>query len=202
LVEETQALKSKVMGYIEGKREEMLSWLSEYVRYKSVTGEELEVQERFIFPAVKALEPDHVELYAVDKEKKRPNLIAAFKGKGKGRSILFNGHTDVVPINEVGLKRWTVDPWATTRRDGLIYGHGVCDMKGGVTAMFWAIKALKESGVRLGGDVYFESVVGEELMQHELGTTAATKRLFELGYRKIDFCVNSEPTHCEIHTST
>jgi acetylornithine deacetylase len=195
-------MKKKVMEYIEGKREEMLGWLSEYVKYKSVTGEELEVQEKFILPALKALQPDHVELCAVDKEKKRPNVIAAFKGTGKRRSILFNGHSDVTPIPEAQLKRWTVEPWMTTRKGELVYGHGVGDMKGGITAIFWAVKALRENGVRLGGDVYFESVVGEELMQHELGTTAATKRLFELGYRKIDFCVNPEPSHCEIHTST
>ena len=117
----------------------MVNWLSEYVKYKSVTGEELEVQEKFVFPAVRTLDPNHVELYAVDKERKRPNLVATFKGAGKGRSLLFNGHTDVAPMSEEQLKRWRVDPWKATREGELVYGHGVADMKGGIAAMIWAI---------------------------------------------------------------
>jgi acetylornithine deacetylase len=176
--------------------------LSEYVNYKSVIGEELEVQEKSVLPSMKRLDPINVELCAVDEARKRPNVLAVFKGSGGARSLLFNEHTDVTPIPDAQLKRWTVDPWKMTRKGDVLYGHGAADVKGGITAAIWAMRAIRESHIQLHGDVYFEIVVGEEYGEHVLGNTASTKRLFELGYKKIDFCINPEPTNCEMHTST
>ncbi len=90
----------------------------------------------------------------------RPQLIARFGGGGKGRSLLLNGHIDVVSAQP--RERWASDPFAPEVRDGLLYGRGACDMKGGVAAMVIAALALADSGVELDGELIVSTVTDEE----------------------------------------
>ncbi len=90
----------------------------------------------------------------------RPQMAARFAGAGGGRSLLFNGHIDVVPSEP--RDRWTSDPNAAAVRDGNLYGRGACDMKGGVAAMTFAAIALAEAGVPLRGDLIVNTVTDEE----------------------------------------
>ena len=88
----------------------------------------------------------------------RPNLAATVKGTGGGRSLMLAGHIDVVPPGE----GWTVDPFGGLVRDGMIYGRGAVDMKGGVAAMTMALEAVVKSGFKPKGDVLVATVVEEE----------------------------------------
>jgi acetylornithine deacetylase len=90
----------------------------------------------------------------------RPQLAATFAGAGGGRSLLLNGHIDVVTPEPVD--RWASDPWRADVRDGNLYGRGACDMKGGVGCMVFAAEVLAELGVRLAGDVVVCTVTDEE----------------------------------------
>ena len=64
----------------------------------------------------------------------RPQLAARLRGSGGGRSLLLNGHIDVVPAaREDGWTRTRSTPWSL---DGRIVGRGACDMKGGIAAMW------------------------------------------------------------------
>jgi acetylornithine deacetylase len=90
----------------------------------------------------------------------RPQLVARKAGSGGGRSLLFNGHVDVVTPEPV--ERWTSDPFTATVRDGRVYGRGACDMKGGVAAMVLAAEVLMELGVGLRGDLLVNTVTDEE----------------------------------------
>jgi acetylornithine deacetylase len=90
----------------------------------------------------------------------RPQLAARFAGAGGGRSLLLNGHIDVVSATP--RERWTSDPNAAEVRDGKLYGRGACDMKGGVAAMTFAAEALAELGIRLEGDLVVSTVTDEE----------------------------------------
>ena len=90
----------------------------------------------------------------------RPQMAARFAGAGGGRSLLFNGHIDVVPSEP--RDRWTSDPNRPEVRDGKLFGRGACDMKGGVAAMTFAAELLAESGVRLKGDLIVNTVTDEE----------------------------------------
>jgi acetylornithine deacetylase len=89
----------------------------------------------------------------------RPQMAARFAGAG-GRSLLFNGHVDVVAA--VPREPWTSDPNRATIRDGRLYGRGACDMKGGVAAMTFAAEVLAGLGVGLGGDLTVCTVTDEE----------------------------------------
>jgi len=91
---------------------------------------------------------------------RRPNVTAIWKGFGGGRSLILNGHIDTVTIEP--LDEWTHDPYGAEIEDGRMYGRGVSDMKSGIVAALMAMECLIEAGVRLRGDVIFESVVNEE----------------------------------------
>ncbi len=90
----------------------------------------------------------------------RPNVVGLFRGTGGGRSLIFNGHSDTVTVEP--LDKWTRDPFGAEIADGVMYGRGTSDMKGGVAAALMAMTYLREAGVALRGDVVFECVVNEE----------------------------------------
>ena len=79
---------------------------------------------------------------------------------GGGRSLVLNGHIDVVPAETAGY--WRHDPWGAEIVDGRLYGRGACDMKAGVAAALAAVGAVRRAGVTLSGDVQVQSVLDEE----------------------------------------
>ena len=90
----------------------------------------------------------------------RPQLVGRFAGSGGGKSLLLNGHIDVVSGEPVS--RWTSHPNTPEVRDGKLYGRGACDMKGGVASMVIAACALAELGVKLGGELIVNTITDEE----------------------------------------
>ncbi len=127
-----------------------------------------------------------VDVWAI--EPGRENAVGVVKGSGGGRSLIYNGHVDVVPPGQAS--NWTSGDPFSGRIDGdRIWGRGATDMKAGILAQAFAARALRECDVRLQGDLILQSVVGEEVMDHECGVTAAVRR----GY-KADAGVVSEPS--------
>ncbi len=77
-----------------------------------------------------------------------------------GKSALFNGHLDVVSPEP--LERWTRDPFDPLEMDGWLYGRGAGDMKAGVAAMTYAVRAVDTAGFGLAAPVTIEGVIEEE----------------------------------------
>ena len=123
----------------------------------------------------------------------RPLTVGVLRGAGGGRSLVVNGHIDVVDAGD--LSRWTSPPFEADVREGRIYGRGAVDMKGGVGAALFALEALHACGVRLAGDVVFETVPDEETCA--MGTVAAIAR----GYRA-DAGLVPEPTRLSLWIAT
>jgi acetylornithine deacetylase len=115
----------------------------------------------------------------------RPQLVARRAGSGGGRSLLLNGHIDVVTPEP--RERWTTDPFGAAVRDGRLYGRGACDMKGGVAAMVVAVEVLTALDVPLRGDLLVNTVTDEE--STAAGSLAAVAR----GVRA-DGAIIPEPT--------
>ncbi len=90
----------------------------------------------------------------------RPQMTARFAGTGGGRSLLLNGHIDVVDVGDAA--QWAHAPFEAVVTDGRVHGRGSCDMKGGVAAMSFAAETLARLGVRLAGDVTVNTVSEEE----------------------------------------
>jgi acetylornithine deacetylase len=113
----------------------------------------------------------------------RPNVVARI-GRPGARSLMFNGHLDVV-----GTEGMIHDPWHAPERDGRIYGRGSSDMKSGVAAMCAA--AARAAGDSLEGEIVVTAVADEEF--ESLGTRA----LLEWGIRA-DAAIVTEPTQLAI----
>ncbi len=89
------------------------------------------------------------------------NVVASLHSRtNKGRSLVLNGHIDVVP--EGPLEMWDTPPYEPRVDDGWMYGRGAGDMKAGLASNLFALDALKACGFAPGADVYFQSVVEEE----------------------------------------
>jgi acetylornithine deacetylase len=123
----------------------------------------------------------------------RKNLIARLGGSGRGSSLLLNGHMDTVTPAKAG---WSNSPWSGERKDGFLYGLGSFDMKAGVAAHAVVVSAVHAAGIRLGGDLLFESVVDEEWGGGG-GTLAARLR-----GDTADACVISEGTQLDLFRAT
>jgi succinyl-diaminopimelate desuccinylase len=80
-------------------------------------------------------------------------LIAIF-GSGQ-RTLYFHGHYDVVPAQ-------SSEQFQPVRKEHFLFGRGSCDMKGGIVAMLFAVRALKECGVKLNGKIALTLVPDEE----------------------------------------
>jgi acetylornithine deacetylase len=109
----------------------------------------------------------------------RPNVVATLRGSGGGRSLMFNGHLDIV-----GIDGMTHAPFDALEREGRIFGRGACDMKGGVAAMCAAAARLQGE---LKGDVIIAAVVDEEWQ------SVGTSYLVASGVRA-DAAIVTEPT--------
>jgi len=122
-------------------------------------------------------------------------VVARLPGSGGGRTLLLNGHTDVVPPGDINA--WTGDPFTPRIVDvdgrSVIVARGACDMKAGLVAAWEAVRMVREAGVPLSGDVLLCPVSGEE--DGGLGTYAA---LEQLSGTSIDGCVVPEPTDLDL----
>ena len=114
----------------------------------------------------------------------RPNVVARI-GRSGGRSLLFNGHLDVV-----GVDGMTHPPFAPEERDGRLYGRGSCDMKGGVAAMCAA--AARAASAGCDGEIIVCAVVDEEF------ASLGTRTLVADGIRA-DAAIVTEPTRLAIN---
>ena len=115
----------------------------------------------------------------------RPQLVATAAGAGGGRSLLLNGHVDVVTAEPVD--RWTSPPFAPDVRSGRVYGRGACDMKGGVACMLLATEVLRTLEVPLRGDLIVNTVTDEE-------STGAGSLAVAAGRLRADGGIIPEPT--------
>jgi len=86
------------------------------------------------------------------------NVVSFLEGQAGGKTLLWNGHFDVVPAGE----NWEGDPFGGELRDGFIYGRGSSDMKSGLAAMIAALSALRMAGAPFRGRIVFQAVGDEE----------------------------------------
>ena len=88
----------------------------------------------------------------------RENVIAAIPGDSSVPRLVLLAHLDTVPIGG----GWTEDPLGGEIRDGLIFGRGSCDMKGGVAISLGLMETLQKRKAGISGDVVFVGTVDEE----------------------------------------
>ena len=91
----------------------------------------------------------------------RDNVVAVHRPqRASGRSLLLQGHVDVVPTGPERL--WTTPPFAPSIREGRMYGRGAADMKAGLAAMVMALVALRRAGWQPAAALQMAAVIEEE----------------------------------------
>ena len=114
------------------------------------------------------------------------NLFARW---GTGKTLGFNGHTDVVPIGS--LDDWSVDPFGAEIKDGFLYGRGATDMKSGVAAFAAAAIDFVQNNPA-GGSIVL-AITGDEEGQAKDGTLALLDWMND-NNETINHCIVGEPT--------
>jgi acetylornithine deacetylase len=170
-------IRETVLRQVEADSDKAVQFLQRMISVPSVTGDEAKIQHFLAeFMSKLGLEVDQWETNWEELKKHpgyrpvdrgyegRPNIVATWKGAGGGRSLLLNGHSDVIPVG--GGEGWSDDPWSAAIRQGRIYGRGSADMKSGVASHIMAVASLEALGLRPKGDVYINVVVDEEVSGH------------------------------------
>jgi acetylornithine deacetylase len=169
-------LREQVLARIDD--DEAVRLASDLIRIPSFTTEETPCAEWL----AGYLDDQGLAVTLQEIEPGRKQTIARRSGGGGGRSIMLNGHIDIDPL----ASGWTRDPFAPWIADGKLFGHGVYNMKGGVTACIMATLAIHRAGVPLRGDVVLACVAAE------LNSGIGTIHALEHGQRA-DMAVVAEP---------
>jgi acetylornithine deacetylase len=123
------------------------------------------------------------EVHRLEERKGRPSVVGVAKGRGGGRSLMFNGHLDTV--THAG---YDGDPLTPKLEGGKLFGRGSFDMKSGVAAMMVAAARAAKQG--LAGDILVTCVADEEY--GSLGTAEVARHF------KADAAIVTEPSHLEL----
>lgn len=117
--------------------------------------------------------------------------VVARIGHGK-KSLAFDAHIDTVEVGN--MKNWNFDPFSGAVKDGILYGRGASDQKGGAASMIAAGRILKEMGYDGDYTLYFTFTVMEEDCDG-----MCWKYMIENEHFKPDLIVSTEPTSCRIY---
>ncbi|HYW75528.1 MAG TPA: ArgE/DapE family deacylase [Gammaproteobacteria bacterium] len=192
------ALEARILEAVQTRFDEQLAFTRALVGFPSVRGEEAECQAHVASELrARGYDVDQFPL-DVDAIKDKPgfapvtvsyekaqNVVARLpSAKDSRRSVILNGHVDVVPPGPLSM--WRRPPFEPYIEDGWLYGRGAGDMKAGVGANLFALEALRSIDERLCAGAVFEAVVEEEATGN--GTLACVQR----GYHA-DVALITEP---------
>ncbi|WP_413627500.1 ArgE/DapE family deacylase [Fructilactobacillus vespulae] len=137
------------------EQEDKIKILSNLVSFNTVNGNEL--------PAAKyiqtVLAKYEIESKLIDLGNNQANLVVEF-GSGNHPILAVSGHFDTVSVDK---SAWKTNPFELTIKDGIMFGSGVTDMKGGVAALIISLIELKEQQIQLPGTIRLLLTAGEEV---------------------------------------
>lgn len=171
----TAPSREQIIGAVAALRTEAVGMLAELVRHPSLLGAEASAQACMqghfeqLGLRVHAFAIDEARIRAhpgyspsIMSYEGRPNVVGIHQPVGpvKGKSLILNGHIDVVPVGADEM--WTHPPFEPHIDGDKLYGRGSSDMKAGIVAFTMAFKALQQLGYEPAAPVYLQSVVEEE----------------------------------------
>jgi acetylornithine deacetylase len=172
----TQAnnLVDKLRAAVDRNFDDQVAFLANMVQFRSLRGQEGPLQDWMAARlGERGYKVDQFSLADVDlmsHPKAAPmdgidlagskQVVATYDHGGKGRSLILQGHIDVVPEGPADL--WGAPPYAAIVRDGWMIGRGAQDMKAGVAAMIYALDAIRSAGYAPQGRIHIETVTEEE----------------------------------------
>ncbi len=181
-----------VSSEIENLRNEMTQALTELIRIPAVApennGEGESKKAEKLMQILETVGFDKIERYDAEDErvpsKRRPNIVAYYYGENLSKKVWIITHLDVVPPGEESL--WTVTkPFEPIIKEGRIYGRGSEDNGQSMVASIFAVKTLKNLGIKPKRTVALAFVADEEQ-----GSTYGIQHLIKRGlFRKDDLIV-------------
>jgi len=152
----------KVLDLIDKRQNDNVTLLQQLVQIPSFTGEEAEFG-KFLVNEIPKYGLSEAKI--VQKMMGRPNIVAHYRGETGKPSITVYSHFDTVPVGDI--RQWHFGPLSGQIVGNKIYGRGVKDHKFPIPALLFAIKAIKDAGIKLKGDIVFVSVCDEEFGGHQ-----------------------------------
>jgi acetylornithine deacetylase len=169
-----KSLEEKIKNAVHENMNEQIDFTQKLVRFPSVRGQEHTAQD-FLFQEMKnrGLAMDRWAINVADIEShpgfspvdvdytNAINVVGAHRPDAEqGRSLILNGHIDVVPVGPLDM--WETPPFEPRIEGDWLYGRGSGDMKAGVTANIFALDALRKLGFQPASTLYLQSVTEEE----------------------------------------
>ncbi len=183
-------LRNKILRAVDAGFDDQLRFLADLTRLPSLRCQEAPAQD-FMAAALRArgLTVDRWQLRVEDIQHLPGfspvvvsyddawNVVGAHRpaGAAQGRSLILNGHIDVVPTGPLDM--WRHPPFEPRIADGWMSGRGAGDMKAGLSANLFALDALARLGLAPAAELYLQSVIEEECTGN--GALACLQR----GYR-------------------
>ncbi|MCW3991022.1 MAG: YgeY family selenium metabolism-linked hydrolase [Candidatus Bathyarchaeota archaeon] len=165
------------LASVEIREPEIVAFLKQLIKTPSLSGEEGEIAG-IVSDKLRELG------YGVDVDG-MGNVIAQ-RGKGRGKTILFDGHLDHVQPG--ALEAWSHGPYDAEVVDGVLFGRATVDMKGALAAMIYGCAAPDVDG----------TVIMTFVVHEETNEGVATKKIIEDKGLSIDACVLGEPTDLQL----
>jgi putative selenium metabolism hydrolase len=135
------------------QQEEVLAFAQQLIRIPGTSGDEGQVAS-LVSQKMNDLGYDEVHLDPYG------SVIGVIEGSRPGPTLLFDGHTDVVPVREPD--QWSCDPYGGEVLDSKLMGRGSADMKGSLSAMICAASYIDRDTTA--GTILISASVAEEMM--------------------------------------
>jgi acetylornithine deacetylase/succinyl-diaminopimelate desuccinylase-like protein len=180
----------------------LVDWAVRAVSIPSFTGDE-EAMAGFVRDTLLGLS---LQVQWQQVEDGRANVLGTWRGAGGGPSLMLNGHMDT---SYSGREPWLAgvpgfQPHGFVQ-DGRVYGLGISNMKGALACYVAAVRALRDAGVRLRGDLMVAAVAGEIEKAQWGDAQGAEYRGYATGTRHLvthggvaDMCILGEPTENKV----
>ena len=167
-------LVSRLLWSVDRGFDDQVEFTRELVKFPSVRGAEHTAQD-FMAAAMRerGLAVDHWQVQVADIQHlpgfspvhvsydNAFNVVGTHRaGSAKGRSLILNGHIDVVPVGPLDM--WVTPPFEPRVDGNWLYGRGSGDMKAGLAATLYALDALRRIGLQPAANVNVQSVIEEE----------------------------------------
>ncbi|WP_432663503.1 M20 family metallopeptidase [Wukongibacter baidiensis] len=170
----------------------LINFTKDIVRIESVFNSQIEgMNESKVTEYIsRFLRQEGFEVHIEDVVPGRSNIIAFLRGGKEGKTILFEGHQDVVSAGNYDI--WTYHPFGgeivKVNGKDRMYGRGTNDTKGNLAASIFAVKAIKDSEIDFNGNILLCITVDEE------GLMIGIKDFIKKGWAdKVDAAVICEP---------